>query len=104
MLPMTAPNTVLFREIPMVQKIIRDETWLEGERRGRAVPPHDAVVNENVCRIILEIGGQLRNAAIRGIQRDRAEPARWIKRALKAFSVWHHSCTPDSIVTGPSHE
>lgn len=46
----------------MIQKIIADETWLEGERRGCAVAPSDRVVRENVCRVILEIGQQLRES------------------------------------------
>jgi hypothetical protein len=48
------------REIPVIQKIIRDETWLEGERRRSWVSPRDPVVRENVCQVILRIGGELR--------------------------------------------
>jgi hypothetical protein len=48
----------------MIQKIIRDETWLEGERRGCPVSSADSVVRENVCRIILRVGQQLRDAAL----------------------------------------
>ena len=57
---MIPADPVLFREIPVIQKIIQDETWLEGERRGCPVPPTDRVVRENVCRVILQIGQQLR--------------------------------------------
>ena len=53
-------DPVIFRELPVIQKIIRDETWLEGERRGCPVSPGDPVVRENVCRIILRIGRELR--------------------------------------------
>jgi len=59
---MLPPDPVLLREIPVIQKIIADETWLEGERRGCAVAPSDRVVRENVCRVILEIGQQLRES------------------------------------------
>lgn len=55
-------DSVLYREIPVIQKIIRDETWLEGERRGCAVSANDRVVRENVCRIILRIGQELRDS------------------------------------------
>jgi hypothetical protein len=53
-------DPVLFRQLPLIQRIIADETWLEAERRGCAVSPHDPVVRENVCRIVLEIGAAVR--------------------------------------------
>jgi hypothetical protein len=55
-------DPVLRREIPVIQKIIRDETWLEGERRGCPVSPTDRVVRENVCKVILRIGQELRDS------------------------------------------
>ena len=55
-------DPVLFRELPVISKIIQDETWLEGERRGCAVPSYDANVRENVCRVILRIGQELRES------------------------------------------
>ena len=55
-------DPVVLREIPVIQKIIQDETWLEGERRGCPVPSTDRVVRENVCRVILQIGQQLRDS------------------------------------------
>lgn len=58
-------DPVLHREIPVIQKIIQDETWLEGERRGCAVSTNDRVVRENVCRIILRIGQELRDSITR---------------------------------------
>jgi hypothetical protein len=57
---MNPPDAVLFRQLPLIQKIIQDETWLEAERRGCWVPAHDRVVRENVCLIILRIGQELR--------------------------------------------
>ena len=47
-------------EVPVIAKIVRDETWLEGERRRRPVSPEDPVVRENVCQVVLRIGAQLR--------------------------------------------
>jgi hypothetical protein len=59
---MSQLDSFILREIPVIQKIIRDETWLEGERRRAWVSPRDPVVRENVCRVILRIGGELRQA------------------------------------------
>ncbi len=53
-------DPVVFREIPVIQKIIRDEAWYESERRGCYVAPDDPVVRENVCQIVLRIAGELR--------------------------------------------
>jgi hypothetical protein len=55
-------DPILPRELPVIQKIIEDETWLEGERRGCLVPPHDPVVCDNVCQVVLRIGSQLRQS------------------------------------------
>ena len=57
-------DPVIFREIPVIQKIIQDETWYESERRGCPVPPDDPVVRENVCQIILRIGRELRETLL----------------------------------------
>ncbi|MBI5767122.1 MAG: hypothetical protein HZA93_04955 [Verrucomicrobia bacterium] len=53
----------------MIQKIIHDETWLEGERRGCAVEATDPVVRENVCAVVLRVGAQMR-AACSGADRN----------------------------------
>ena len=55
-------DPVTQREIPVIQKIVRDETWYEGERRGCWVSADDPVVRENVCRVIFRIGAELREA------------------------------------------
>lgn len=62
--PMNAPDRIVFRELSIIQKIIADETWLEGERRGCAVSPRDPIVRENVCRVILRIGQEMRDRLI----------------------------------------
>ena len=61
----TANDPVIFRQLPVIQRIIADETWLEGERRGCTVAPSDAVVRNRVCEIIPRIGQELREAASR---------------------------------------
>jgi hypothetical protein len=57
-----SPDPIVTREVQMIRKIIRDETWLEGERRGRPVSPNDAAVRERVCAIVLRIGQQMRDS------------------------------------------
>ena len=59
---------IVFHELSLIDKIIRDETWLEGERRGRFVPPSDRIVRENVCKVILCIGAQLRASATKALE------------------------------------
>ncbi len=53
-------DPVIFRQIPVIKKVIQDEMWYEGERRGCYVPPDDPVVREHVCDVILRIGRELR--------------------------------------------
>ncbi len=53
-------DRVVSSVLPVIQNIIADETWLEGERRGCWVPPEDPVVRENVCQVILRIGATMR--------------------------------------------
>lgn len=60
-------DPVLRHQLPCIAKIIRDETWLEAERRGQTVPPDDPVVRANVCAVILRIGAQMRADALQQI-------------------------------------
>ncbi len=53
-------DPVIFRQLPVIRKIIQDEMWFEGERRGCFVPQDDPVVREKVCDVILRIGRDLR--------------------------------------------
>ena len=76
MFSMARIDPILIREIPVIQQIIRDETWLEGERRGCAVTPDDQVVRENVCRVILRIGQQLRDSIEAQLARQAADVPR----------------------------
>jgi hypothetical protein len=61
---MNSGDPILAREAQVIKKIIRDETWLEGERRGCPVSPEDVVVRDRVCAIVLRIGQQLRDAIV----------------------------------------
>jgi hypothetical protein len=77
--PIEFSDPILPRELPVIQKIIEDETWLEGERRGCLVSPHDPVVCDNVCQVVLRIGSQLRQSfmgqdpAFSGASQERAD-------------------------------
>jgi hypothetical protein len=55
-------DPIIFHQLPVIQKIIEDETWLEGERRHCPVSPDDPVVRENVCLVLLRIGQELRES------------------------------------------
>ncbi len=70
---MFAFDPALSSQLPVIRQIIADETWLEGERRGCRVSADDPVVRENVCRVILRVGQELRDAANR--QAAGARPA-----------------------------
>jgi hypothetical protein len=59
---MSHPDPIVSLEIPVIQKIIQDETWLEGERRGCFVISLDPIVQERVCEIILRLGQELRRS------------------------------------------
>ena len=59
---MTTPDPIVARELPVIHRIIQDETWLEGERRGCRVSADDPVVREKVCEVILRVGQQLRDS------------------------------------------
>ena len=48
-------------EIPEVAEIVRHECWLEGERRGSSVDPHDPDIQARVADIILAgVGAKMR--------------------------------------------
>jgi hypothetical protein len=72
---MLPADPVLYRQIPVIQKIIQDETWLEGERRGCYVRPDDRVVRENVCRVILRVGHEIRESVTRQFPTNELPPA-----------------------------
>ena len=79
---MTPNDPVLVRQLPFIREIIDDETWLESERRGNAIPRNDAVVRDHVCGVILRIGQDLRETAERSASGNeplwiRNEKLRW---------------------------
>ena len=59
---MHTPSEIIRAEIQDIAQIVRDECWLEGERRGRDVEPGDRVVQARVAEIILaDYGVRLRH-------------------------------------------
>jgi hypothetical protein len=56
------PDPIISCELPVIQRIIQDETWLEGERRGCFVMAEDPLVQEHVCQVIFRIGWELRQS------------------------------------------
>jgi hypothetical protein len=64
---MPPADAVLHQQLPIIRKIIADETWLEGERRGCPVTPDDRVVRDRVCGIVLAVGQQLRDSLTRNL-------------------------------------
>jgi hypothetical protein len=54
---MSSESEFIRAEIPDVETIVRNECWLEGERRGCAVDPKDAVIRQRVADIILTGAG-----------------------------------------------
>lgn len=69
---MTPPDPIVARELPLIHRIIEDETWLEGERRRCPVSADDPVVREHVCEVILRIGQQLRESLMRAEESQSA--------------------------------
>jgi hypothetical protein len=54
-------SEIIRAEIPDVARIVSDECWLEGERRGEPVSPHDEEIQCRVAEIIIaEAGAVLR--------------------------------------------
>jgi hypothetical protein len=66
---MKTVDPIVFLELRSIQKIINDETWLEGERRGHAVDPRDPVVVASVCAIVMRIGAELRASFLLACER-----------------------------------
>jgi hypothetical protein len=59
---------IIISQCEVVAQIVRDETWLEGERRSTFVAEHDPVVQGRVAEIILEVGGKMRSQSVRRLR------------------------------------
>jgi hypothetical protein len=56
-------SDVIKAEVPLVEKIIRDETWYEGERRGTYVDPSDTRVQARVVDVVEKCADRIRKEA-----------------------------------------
>lgn len=54
---------ILRRELPMMQKIKKDEKWYQSEKRGYDVGEQDPEVESHVCDIIKNVGSIMRDEA-----------------------------------------
>lgn len=77
-------DPTLRHQLPLVAQIIRDETWLEAERRGHTVPADDPVVRANVCAIILRTGAGMRAGILQQIANEVMTCT-----AVRRFTVRH---------------
>jgi hypothetical protein len=58
---MLEPEKINPKEAPLIQEIVKNETWLLGERVGHAVDPRCPEVLSRVVDIVLNLGAQWRN-------------------------------------------
>jgi hypothetical protein len=68
---MDTPDPVMKRQLPLIAKIVSDETWLEGERRGQPVEPRDPVVQLKVSTIVLALGQSMRERVMAEMAAER---------------------------------
>lgn len=87
------PDPITLRQLPLISRIIQDETWLEGERRGCAVSPDDPVVRGNVCAVVLRIGREVRERLTVEAARE-ATRQRSAKNAATAVSPRSDTLSP----------
>jgi len=64
-------NLVIKEEIKIIQNIIKDELWYEGERRHCFIDPNDQQVQSKVLIIVKNNGDKITNKAIKSIQNKR---------------------------------
>lgn len=57
------PMVILRRELPMMQKIKKDEKWYQSEKRGYDVGDQDPEVENHICEIIQKVGDVMRSEA-----------------------------------------
>lgn len=54
---MSSESEFIYNEIPDVAEIVRNECWLEGQRRGCPVEASDDYIRQRVADIILDGAG-----------------------------------------------
>ncbi len=59
--PMTRSDSTARFDLETLQRIIGDEAAREAARRGEPVAPHDPIVRERVCALLLRQADRLRS-------------------------------------------
>jgi len=59
---MLKPEIINPKEIPLIEEIVKNETWLLGEKVGREVDPKCEEVLSRVIEIVLNSGAQWRTS------------------------------------------
>ena len=54
------PENINLKEVPLIEEIVKNETWLMGEKVGHVVDPKHPEVPSKVVEIVLKFGGQWR--------------------------------------------
>ena len=112
------PMVILRKELPLIQKIKRDERWLESEKRGYDVGETDPEVEKHITEIVTKVGGTMREEAETILQHATKPEYRMVKHRKSNGSIFllvhrvfcdddEHVCgicaTPH-IPCGESHE
>lgn len=84
---MNSTDPVLHRQLPLIAKIVADETWLEAERRGRPVEPSDQSVREKVCEVVLRMGHEMRQQVLREMAAERQARVGQVEARASSQSV-----------------
>jgi hypothetical protein len=61
---------VIKAEIPIIEKIVRDETWYEGERQGHSVNAEDPTVSKKVAEILNKYGNKIYDEALEHVKEE----------------------------------
>ena len=59
-----AAMLIIEEQIPIIRKMLQDETWYEGVRRNAPVDPNDPAVQKRVGELIMEHGAKMRKEAM----------------------------------------
>jgi hypothetical protein len=57
---MLEPEKINHKQAPLIEEIVKNETWLHGEKMGHPVDPKCPEVLSRVVDIVLKCGGQWR--------------------------------------------
>ena len=62
---------IINSEIPVIKKMIQDECWYEGQRRGHAVD--EAEISSRINDILIEVGEKIKNKAVEELINSKCE-------------------------------